>query len=61
MEIAPVHPNEATEAATIRSYRSFVQGVENRIVRGDFHRRTELSLDTAGGLIEGSLFPSSPW
>ena len=56
MEIAPVHPNEATEVATIRSYRSFVRGVENRIVRGDFHRHTELSLDTAGGLIEGSLF-----
>ena len=56
MEIAPVHPNEATEVATIRAYRSFVQGVENRIVRGDFHRHTELSLDTAGGLIEGSLF-----
>ena len=56
IETAPVHPNEAESVATIRSYRSFVNGVENRIVRGDFHRHTELSLDTAGGMIEGSLF-----
>ena len=56
LETAPVHPNEADDVATIRSYRSFVHGVENRIVRGDFHRHTELSEDTAGGMIEGSLF-----
>ena len=32
-----------------------VRGVEKRIVRGDFHRHTELSWDL-GGRIDGSLF-----
>ena len=56
IETAPVHAAEAADVETIRSYRTFVHGTENRIVRGDFHRHTELSGDTAGGQIEGSLF-----
>jgi hypothetical protein len=52
---APVHPREADDLRAIRSYRTFVHGVENRIVRGDFHRHTEFSEDN-GGLRDGSLF-----
>ena len=55
MEVKPGHANEPQDVKAIRSYRSFVHGVEKRIVRGDFHRHTELSWD-AGGRIDGSLF-----
>ena len=54
-EVMPGHANEPHDVKAIRSYRSFVHGVEKRIVRGDFHRHTELSWD-GGGRIDGSLF-----
>ena len=50
-----VHPNETADVAEIRAYRTFVHGEEKRIVRGDFHRHTELSWD-GGGKVDGSLF-----
>ena len=50
-----VHPNEAEDLEAIRSYRTFVHGVEQRVVRGDLHRHTELSWDD-GGRLDGSLF-----
>ncbi len=55
MEVKPGHANEPQDVQAIRSYRSYVHGVEKRIVRGDFHRHTELSWD-AGGRIDGSVF-----
>ena len=54
-EVMAGHANEVHDVKSIRSYRSFVHGVEKRIVRGDFHRHTELSWD-GGGRIDGSLF-----
>ena len=50
-----VHPNEREDLEAIRSYRTFVHGVEQRVVRGDLHRHTELSWDD-GGRLDGSLF-----
>ena len=55
IQVRPVHLNEGQDLKAIRSYRTFVRGVEKRIVRGDFHRHTELSWDL-GGRIDGSLF-----
>ena len=55
IEVMPGHANEPQDVQAIRSYRSYVHGVEKRIVRGDFHRHTELSWDS-GGRIDGSLF-----
>ena len=55
MEVRTGHANEAGDVKTIRAYRSLVDGVEQRIVRGDFHRHTELSWDV-GGQVDGSLF-----
>ena len=55
IEAVAVHPNEAEDVATIRGYRTFVEGVENRIVRGDFHRHGEFSWDSQGN-VDGSLF-----
>lgn len=39
---------ERAELATIRSYRTQVAGQELRILRGEFHRHTEISGDGAG-------------
>jgi hypothetical protein len=47
-EVALVHPNEVEAVRRIRSYRTRAGGVEYRIVRGDFHRHTEISSDGAG-------------
>ncbi len=47
-----VHPNEAEDVARIRAYRATLGGTTYRIVRGDFHRHTEISGDGAG---DGSL------
>ncbi|HYM13603.1 MAG TPA: DUF3604 domain-containing protein, partial [Bryobacterales bacterium] len=44
----PVHPNEVADVARIRTYRSG----DLRILRGDFHRHTEISPDGAG---DGSI------
>jgi hypothetical protein len=48
----PVHPNEKADVERIRAYRTTVAGMAYRIVRGDFHRHTEISYDGAG---DGSL------
>ncbi len=43
-----VHPNEVADVARIRAYRTSVDGTSYRILRGDFHRHTEISGDGAG-------------
>ncbi len=47
-----IHPNERDDVRRIRSHRTTVAGVEYRILRGDFHRHTDISWDGAG---DGSL------
>jgi hypothetical protein len=47
-----VHPHEAADVSQIRAYRVQSGGRELRIMRGDFHRHTEISPDGAG---DGSL------
>ena len=44
----PVHPNEREDVARIRAYRATVNDATLRILRGDFHRHTEISGDGAG-------------
>ena len=55
VEYEPVHPREAEQVATVRSYRTFVGGREHRIVRGDLHRHTDFSWDSRGGNVDGSF------
>src|SRR6185369_16902435 len=43
-----MHPNESADVARMRAWRTTAQGVNYRIVRGDFHRHTEISYDGAG-------------
>ncbi len=43
-----IHPNEAADVRRMRAYRVSVNGTEYRILRGDFHRHTEISGDGAG-------------
>ena len=43
------HPNEGADLGAMRGYRTTVHGRPVRIVRGDFHRHTELSWDGGGG------------
>ncbi len=50
----PSHPNEIADVAAIRAYTADAGGRKARIVRGDFHRHTELSWD-GGGAQDGSL------
>jgi hypothetical protein len=47
-------PNELADLHAIRSYTSNVDGKSMHIVRGDFHRHTELSWD-GGGTNDGNL------
>ncbi|HZT31243.1 MAG TPA: hypothetical protein VFA33_15240 [Bryobacteraceae bacterium] len=47
-----MHPNEAQDVARIRAYRTAVNGTTYRILRGDFHRHTDISADGSG---DGSL------
>ncbi len=54
VEVQGWHPNEAADLDAMRSYRTTVHGRPVRIVRGDFHRHTELSWD-GGGSYDGSL------
>ncbi len=42
------HPNEALDVRRIRNYRVRIGGTELRILRGDTHRHTELSMDLRG-------------
>ncbi len=48
----PVHPDEEGDLKRIRGYRVTLNGQTLRILRGDFHRHTEISSDGAG---DGSL------
>lgn len=54
VEIKAWHPNEAADLDAMRGYRTTVHGRSVGIVRGDFHRHTELSWD-GGGRADGSL------
>ncbi len=45
---AAIHKNEPADVARIRSYRAGSDSGSYRIVRGDFHRHTEISSDGAG-------------
>ena len=44
----PVHPHEREDVARVRAYRLALNGTSLRILRGDFHRHTEISADGAG-------------
>lgn len=44
----PVHPNEPQDVAKMRDYRATLNGTQFRIMRGDFHRHTEISADGSG-------------
>jgi hypothetical protein len=46
--------DDASNVAVLRQYRTLIEDKEHRIVRGDFHRHTELSWDE-GGRLDGSL------
>ena len=47
------NPNETADIQRVRSYRVALNGKQYRILRGDFHRHTELSQDGAGdGMLE---------
>ncbi len=50
--IQVIHPNERDDVRRIRAYRTSVAGTDYRILRGDFHRHTDISWDGAG---DGSL------
>ena len=54
VEARPGHADEAGDLKAIRAYRTTLGGKSVRIVRGDFHRHTELSWDGGGGQ-DGSL------
>jgi hypothetical protein len=47
------HPEEASQVAAVRNYRVNAGGRRYKIVRGDVHRHTEISMD---GAIDGSLW-----
>jgi hypothetical protein len=49
---APVHAGEPADVARMRAYRIQAGGKTYRLLRGDFHRHTELSMD---GGSDGSL------
>ncbi|MBM4049529.1 MAG: hypothetical protein FJ279_30915, partial [Planctomycetes bacterium] len=51
-EETPATKAERTDVARMRAYRATVNGQELRLMRGEFHRHTELSQDGAG---DGSL------
>ena len=49
VEVKAWHPDESADLAAMRGYRTSVHGRPVQIVRGDFHRHTELSWDGGGG------------
>lgn len=49
----PTHPDEAADLARIRGHRVELGGRTWKVVRGDLHRHTEISMD---GAIDGSLY-----
>ena len=48
----PTHPSESGDIARIRGHRIELGGTTWKVVRGDLHRHTEISMD---GAIDGSL------
>ena len=54
IDVKAGHSNEAADLDAMRGYRTTVAGRPVQIVRGDFHRHTELSWD-GGGRTDGSL------
>jgi hypothetical protein len=52
--IGPTHLDEAGDLRAIQSFAATIGGKPHHILRGDFHRHTELSWDAAGGL-DGDL------
>jgi hypothetical protein len=50
---AATHPDEAAQVSRIRNHRLHLGGASYKIVRGDLHRHTEISMD---GAIDGSLW-----
>jgi hypothetical protein len=54
VDSTPAHPDESGDIKAIRAHTAAVGGRTLRIVRGDFHRHTELSWD-GGGTGDGSL------
>jgi hypothetical protein len=44
----PVHPNEAADVARLRGYRIEAGGKTYRLLRGEFHRHSEVSFDGGG-------------
>jgi hypothetical protein len=44
-DVPPVHTNEAADVARLRDYRIQEGGKTYRLLRGDFHRHTEISQD----------------
>ena len=58
VEVTAGHPDETGDLRAIRGYTAQVGGQAMRIVRGDFHRHTELSWDGGGaadGIVAGVL------
>ena len=47
------HPEEAAQVQQVRSHRLDVAGTSYKIIRGDLHRHTEISMD---GAIDGTLW-----
>ncbi len=54
LDVKPGHANEPGDLRAVRDYGVNVNGRRVRILRGDFHRHTELSLD-GDGASDGSL------
>ena len=52
-DYAPTHPNESADLARIRGHRVEIGGETWKVVRGDLHRHTEISMD---GALDGSLY-----
>ena len=48
----PIHPDEAADIARMRDYRIKAGGKAYQLLRGEFHRHTEMSMD---GGSDGSL------
>jgi hypothetical protein len=46
--VEPVHANEAADVARMRGYRIEAGGKSYRLLRGEFHRHTEVSFDGGG-------------
>jgi hypothetical protein len=52
-QIPVTHPDESNQVAAVRSYRIDADGQRYKIIRGDTHRHTEISMD---GAVDGSLW-----